>query len=237
MKRLMVIGLIFATIGAHAVESLKTPHGTLALKEVKRKDLPLHSYEITLKGKPVGIIEYGGYTEFLKQHFKLGKQDIYIFTSHSGVAGDKDYYHGLVVVEAGKAKIFEDINFTPSPYEKMTFEVVGGKLIANMGKKEGKIYRMIYDGKSMKIDSQSVPKKTGKQRLKERDCRNLYDMREDVCAYYTQEGLAQYVIRNMEGLIEQPGFNNDELERQCAIDSEKVSTMSYKQIKENFCSN
>lgn len=119
----------------------------------------------------------------------------------------------------------------------MTFEVVGGKLIANMGKKEGKIYRMIYDGKSMKIDSQSVPKKTGKQRLKERDCRNLYDMREDVCAYYTQEGLAQYVIRNMEGLIEQPGFNNDELERQCAIDSEKVSTMSYKQIKENFCSN
>lgn len=238
MNRMLLISLAITASLAQAAESLNTPHGVLAFKSETNKDFAGHAYGVTLAGKKIGSITYGGYPDFKEKPYKLGGQDIYVFTSHSGAAGDPNNYHGLVVIEKGKGRVLEDFEFWATPADTIDIKTSEGVLSAELGVRDNKTYRMVYDGKNIAVKSEKVRSGTGKKgksrrKLDKERCQSLHEFREDLCPYFDFKAAA-YVERLINDAYERPGFNYDGLEQLCKK-KDSLMKMSYADFQEKVC--
>lgn len=238
MNRMLLISLAITASLAQAAESLNTPHGVLAFKSEINKVIAGHAYGVTLAGKKIGSITYGGYPDFKEKPYKLGGQEIYVFTSHSGAASDPNNYHGLVVIEKGKGRVLEDFEFWATPADTIDIKTSEGVLSAELGVRDNKTYRMVYDGKNIAVKSEKVRSGTGKKgksrrKLDKERCQSLHEFREDLCPYFDFNAAA-FVERLINDAYERPGFNYDGLEQLCKK-KDSLMKMSYADFQEKVC--
>lgn len=223
MKKLLLPALLAIALTANAAETVKTPHGTLSfiLDDSPAVDMD----KIALNGKPIGEFTNYGYPDFNEKPYRVGNQDIYIFNSGAGVASSPEEYYSLVIFEKDKKpRVITDDEF----WGIATFKIVQGKLTGDLGLREKKRYFMSYDGNKITITSQA----SKKANLSEQDCKEAYKNREEYC----DENKAQWAVRSVEALYDEPGFNDSGFEKFCN-NKKKIKKTPYKTFKAMVCHN
>ena len=223
MKKLLLPALLAIALTANAAETVKTPHGTLSfiLDDSPAGDMD----KIALNGKPNGEFTNYGYPDFNEKPYRVGNQDIYIFNSGAGVASSPEEYYSLVIFEKDKKpRVITDDEF----WGIATFKIVQGKLTGDLGLREKKRYFMSYDGNKITITSQA----SKKANLSEQDCKEAYKNREEYC----DENKAQWAVRSVEALYDEPGFNDSGFEKFCN-NKKKIKKTPYKTFKAMVCHN
>ena len=223
MKKLLLPALLAIALTANAAETVKTPHGTLSfiLDDSPAGDMD----KIALNGKPIGEFTNYGYADFNEKPYRVGNQDIYIFNSGAGVASSPEEYYSLVIFEKDKKpRVITDDEF----WGIATFKIVQGKLTGDLGLREKKRYFMSYDGNKITITSQA----SKKAKLGEQDCKDAYKNREEYC----DENKAQWAVRSVEALYDEPGFNDSGFEKFCN-NKKKIKKTPYKTFKAMVCHN
>ena len=221
MKKLLLPALLAIALTANAAETVKTPHGTLSfiLDDSPAVDMD----KIALNGKPIGEFTNYGYPDFNEKPYRVGNQDIYIFNSGAGVASSPEEYYSLVIFEKDKKpRVITDDEF----WGIATFKIVQGKLTGDLGLREKKRYFMSYDGNKITITSQA----SKKANLSEQDCKEAYKNREEYC----DENKAQWAVRSVEALYDEPGFNDSGFEKFCN-NKKKIKKTPYKTFKAMVC--
>ena len=227
MKKLLLPALLAIALTANAAETVKTPYGTLSfILDDSMGDGDRD--KIALDGKPIATFSDYGYSEFSEKHYRLGDQDIYAYSSHSGAASDPEKYYGLIVLKKGKASIVTNDDFWTSPANDLNFRVEKGKLISDLGLREKKRYFMSYDGNKITITSQA----SKKAKLSEQDCKDAYKNREEYC----DENKAQWAVRSVIALYDEPGFNDNGFEKFCQ-NKKKIKKTPSKTFKAMVCHN
>lgn len=243
MKKLLFLALMATGMHAIAVESLKTPYGTLALKLSDPENL--FSKRVLLDGKPIKGLDYQGYLNISDKSYKLGKQDIYIISFESegnGTISTQEKYYDLLVFEPGKKpKVVSNDEFWVNRFQdkkEVVFTVKDNKLYGDLGKHDDSPYTMVYDGKSIKV-------KKGKKIKKERGakitslidkntCQAFYEDRTLFCeAVITGDG-ASVMISWINKLQENPGSDYSAIKKLCK-DEQAVEKMDYKIFESKIC--
>ena len=223
MKKLLLPALLAIALTANAAETVKTPHGTLSfiLDDSPAGDMD----KIVLNGKPIGEFTNYGYPDFNEKPYRVGNQDIYIFNSGAGVASSPEEYYSLVIFEKDKKpRVITDDEF----WGIATFKIAQGKLTGDLGLRDKKRYFMSYDGNKITITSQA----SKKANLSEQDCKEAYKNREEYC----DENKAQWAVRSVEALYDEPGFNDSGFEKFCS-NKKKIKKTPYKTFKAMVCHN
>ena len=223
MKKLLLPALLAIALTANAAETVKTPHGTLSfiLDDSPAGDMD----KIALNGKPIGEFTNYGYPDFNEKPYRVGNQDIYIFNSGAGVASSPEEYYSLVIFEKDKKpRVITDDEF----WGIATFKIAQGKLTGDLGLRDKKRYFMSYDGNKITITSQA----SKKANLSEQDCKEAYKNREEYC----DENKAQWAVRSVIALYDEPGFNNNGFEKFCN-NKKKIKKTPYKTFKAMVCHN
>ena len=181
--------------------------------------------KIVLNGKPIGEFTNYGYPDFNEKPYRVGNQDIYIFNSGAGVASSPEEYYSLVIFEKDKKpRVITDDEF----WGIATFKIAQGKLTGDLGLRDKKRYFMSYDGNKITITSQA----SKKANLSEQDCKEAYKNREEYC----DENKAQWAVRSVEALYDEPGFNDSGFEKFCN-NKKKIKKTPYKTFKAMVCHN
>ena len=223
MKKLLLPALLAIALTANAAETVKTPHGTLSfiLDDSPAGDMD----KIALNGKPIGAFTNYGYPDFNEKPYRVGNQDIYIFNSGAGVASSPEEYYSLVIFEKDKKpRVITDDEF----WGIATFKIAQGKLTGDLGLRDKKRYFMSYDGNKITI----TPQASKKANLSEQDCKEAYKNREEYC----DENKAQWAVRSVEALYDEPGFNDSGFEKFCN-NKKKIKKTPYKTFKAMVCHN
>ena len=223
MKKLLLPALLAIALTANAAETVKTPHGTLSFI---LDDSPAGGMDkIALNGKPIGEFTNYGYPDFNEKPYRVGNQEIYIFNSGAGVASSPEEYYSLVIFEKDKKpRVITDDEF----WGIATFKIAQGKLTGDLGLRDKKRYFMSYDGNKITITSQA----SKKANLSEQDCKEAYKNREEYC----DENKAQWAVRSVEALYDEPGFNDSGFEKFCN-NKKKIKKTPYKTFKAMVCHN
>ena len=223
MKKLLLPALLAITLAANAAETVKTPYGTLSF--ILDDSPVVDPDKIALDGKPIGEFTDYGYPSFDKKRYRVGNQDVYIFYTGAGVASSPEEYYSLVIFEKDKKpRIITDDEF----WGIATFKMDQGKLTGDLGLRDKKRYLMSYDGNKITITAQG----SKKAKLSEQDCKDAYKNREEYC----DENKAQWAVRSVEALYDEPGFNDSGFEKFCNK-KKKIKKTPYKTFKAMVCHN
>lgn len=243
MKKIFLLALIATGMHAMAADSLKTPYGTLAVKQSDPND-PF-SMMLVMDGKPIkGISNYSS-MHIDNQSYKIGKQDIYIISSESegngSIAAQEKYYDLLVFEPGKKPKVVSNDEFWVNRFKDhkdAVFSVKDNKLYGDLGPREGYNYGMVYDGKSVEVKKGKKVKKSkvakGTIIIDRNTCQSFHEDRELFCNSVITGNGSSIESSWINTLYEHPGADYPAIERLCK-NKKAVKKMDYKTFESKIC--
>lgn len=243
MKKLLLLALMATGMHAMAAESLKTPYGTLAIKQTDPND-PF-SAQVVIDRKPVKEISNYGIMNIENKSYKIGKLDIYVISSESegngSISTQEKYYFLLVFEPDKKLKVVSHDEFWVNRFqdhEDAIFSVKENKLYGELGPHEDYTYTMVYDGKTIKVKKGKKIKKAkvakGAYIIDKEMCQTFHEDRESFCDVVVSGHGSSIESSWIDELYKHPGADYPAIERLCK-NKKAVRKMDYKTFESKIC--